>query len=209
MYFFIFTSSIWFYILTQSQNKPLDNFKRSESAVIYKVVSITIDVKCLYAKEYSGIETGGIKIVGDNFEADTVNNGKFSFNLVQFKDGNFTDEIEPGESSKLGTELYFQMLMTSPIPELVFSLKGKLWPQVYVHIFLDCTVFDDASNNSYPIIENHCLDLAIGFSKETQHDGTLQTGASFSYEAFKFVQDSTGLMQHIECSVFDFLIILF
>ena len=55
---------------------------------------------------------------------------------------------------------------------------------------------------SYPIINSHCNDFALIVKSEIQKNEQLQTGVSFTYPAFSFVQeenDDTKL--RVSCSV--------
>ena len=99
--------------------------ENSPDAVIYKSVSINIDVKCSYDGIYEGIEVDNINIVSENTELTDSGDGKFSFTLTQYMDSDLTDAAEPGEQTPLGSDLYFQLAMESPIPQLVFSIIGE------------------------------------------------------------------------------------
>ena len=99
--------------------------ENSPDAVIYKSVSINIDVKCSYDGIYEGIEVDNINIVSENTELTDSGDGKFSFTLTQYMDSDLTDAAEPGEQTPLGSDLYFQLAMASPIPQLVFSIIGE------------------------------------------------------------------------------------
>ena len=84
--------------------------ENSPDAVIYKSVSINIDVKCSYDGIYEGIEVDNINIVSENTELTDSGDGKFSFTLTQYMDSDLTDAAEPGEQTPLGSDLYFQLV---------------------------------------------------------------------------------------------------
>ena len=42
-------------------------------------------------------------------------------------DSDLTQAAEVTDQTELGSDLYFQLSMTYPIPELVYSIVGKYW----------------------------------------------------------------------------------
>ena len=84
-----------------------------------------IDIKCVYDKFYSEIEAENVKITAENVEINDSGAGKFSFTLTQYMDSNLTDAAGPDDQAKLGSDLYFQLSMANPIPELVYSIVGE------------------------------------------------------------------------------------
>ena len=59
------------------------------------------------------------------------------------------------------------------------------------------------SNLSYPIITQHCNDLAIGAESSLLVDAGLQTGVKFSYPGFNFVAgaDNADIEMDLKCTV--------
>ena len=95
---------------------------------IYKSVSVTIDIKCEYDNVYNDIEAGGVVVAGDNIEVDAdKGEGKFSFTLTQYKDGNLTEPLTENDKTKIGGQLHFQLTMENPVASLVYSLVGKIF----------------------------------------------------------------------------------
>ena len=85
-----------------------------------------IDVTCVYDKFYNEIEAENIKITAENIETNEASGaGKFSFTLTQYMDSNLTDAAGPDDQATLGSDLYFQLSMANPIPELVYSIVGE------------------------------------------------------------------------------------
>ena len=56
---------------------------------------------------------------------------------------------------------------------------------------------------SYPIIAEHCDDLAIGTDSNVLSSENLQVGVGFSYQSFNFVQsaDDAAIQQILTCTV--------
>ena len=70
-------------------------------------------------------------------------------------------------------------------------------------MFSECIATDKNSNASYPIIVDHCPDLAIGAETSLLTGENLQTGIKISYPAFGFVSDDeTGDQKmRLKCKV--------
>ena len=45
-------------------------------------------------------------------------------------DSDLTQAAEITDQTELGSDLYFQLSMTYPIPELVYSIVGEFWVHV-------------------------------------------------------------------------------
>ena len=84
-----------------------------------------IDVKCVYDKFYDGIQADNVNIIGENVETNSTGDGKFSFSLIQYMDSNLTDAAGPDDKTALGSDLYFQLAMSNPIPDLAYSIVGE------------------------------------------------------------------------------------
>ena len=84
-----------------------------------------IDIKCVYDKFYNDIEAENVKITGENIETNDSGAGKFSFTLTQYMDSELTQAAKATDQTELGSDLYFQLSMAYPIPDLVYSLVGE------------------------------------------------------------------------------------
>ena len=85
-----------------------------------------IDVRCTYDNVYNDIEANGIVLVGENVETDLKNGkGKFKFTITQYSDETLTDKMDLTEVTPLGSSLYFQVAMESPVAGLIYSLTSK------------------------------------------------------------------------------------
>ena len=60
-----------------------------------------------------------------------------------------------------------------------------------------------SSNMSYPIITQHCNDLAIGAESSLLTNENLQTGVKISYPGFNFVSsaDTASISMGLKCTV--------
>ena len=84
-----------------------------------------IEVTCVYDKFYNEIKADDIKITAENVEINDSGAGKFSFTLTQYMDSDLTHAAEENDQTELGSDIYFQLSMTNPIPELVYSIVGE------------------------------------------------------------------------------------
>ena len=88
--------------------------------------SVSIDVTCNYDTVYLGIEANNVKISGEDVNVGDIEagQGKFDFALTQYTDSELTDAADENDSTELGSDLYFKLVMANPIPELIYSIQG-------------------------------------------------------------------------------------
>ena len=73
-----------------------------------------------------GIKANNIAVSGSNVETDVEDGGgAFTFTLQQYRDSNFTVATQPSDVTKIGSKLYFQLAMESPVSGLSYSLIGE------------------------------------------------------------------------------------
>ena len=88
--------------------------------------SVSIDVTCNYDTVYLGIAANNIKISAEDVNVGDIEpgQGKFDFALTQYTDSELTDAADENDSTELGSDLYFKLVMANPIPELIYSIQG-------------------------------------------------------------------------------------
>ena len=73
-----------------------------------------------------GFKANNIAVSGSNVETDVEDGGgAFTFTLQQYRDSNFTIATRPSDVTKIGSKLYFQLAMESPVSGLSYSLIGE------------------------------------------------------------------------------------
>ena len=68
-------------------------------------------------------------------------------------------------------------------------------------------MFDENNSNlKYPIVANHCTDIPLKVSKNSQMSGNVQAGIELTYMSFSFVQNAdANAVMSLECSVSFFI----
>ena len=100
-----------------------------------------IDFSCKYENVYSDIEANSVKIIGTKVNVNTEGGiGEFQFTLTQYMDNELDEAADDNDFTKLGSDLYFKLSMKDPIPELVYSIKGKFQSYSIKSIFNFSTV---------------------------------------------------------------------
>jgi len=167
----------------------------SGNDIIFTSNSVLVSFECSYDNNYAGIEAQDVNVVGSNYTTDAgdadSNQGLFSFELNQYTDHSFDNASGFGDVTQLGENFYFLLSMSNPVANLVYSI-------------VECTVSDDNLGKSYPIISNQCEDSFLSVDTNAQTSGNLQTGITFNWLAFQFVEsadNNEAVAMRLTCSV--------